>query len=97
MNKTFINITEAIIADVSQVRLSVISNVQHEELIRVNSMTELLSLPEELISWEFDGQAIIATGTLLTSPGQVVGCRAEYQHLSLSEHKCVCVSGHSTM
>lgn len=32
---------------------------------RLNSMTELCSLPEELISWwELDGQAIIATGTL---------------------------------
>lgn len=60
--------------------LRVISNVQHEEAIGVNSMTELLSLPEELISWEFDGQAIIATGTLLTSLGQVAGCSAEYQH-----------------
>lgn len=38
------------------------------------------SLWEELIRQEFDGQAIIATGTLLTSLGQVVGCRAEYQH-----------------
>lgn len=46
----------------------------------MNSMTELLSLPEELISWEFDGQAIIATGILLTSLGQVKGCGAEYQH-----------------
>lgn len=39
-----------------------------------------LSLPEELISWEFDSQAIIATGTLLTNPGQVVGRKAEYWH-----------------
>lgn len=46
----------------------------------MNSMTEFLSLPEELISREFDGQAIIATGTLLTSLGQVAGWRAEYQH-----------------
>lgn len=45
----------------------------------MNSMTELPSLPEELISWEFDGQAIIATGTLLTSQGQVAGCSAEYE------------------
>lgn len=62
------------------VGLRVISNVQHEEAIGVNSMTELFSLPEELISWEFDGQAIIATGTLLTSLGQVAGCSAEYKH-----------------
>lgn len=48
-------------------------------------MTELLSLPEELISWEFDGQAIIATGTLLTSLGQVAGCRAEYQHGTVAQ------------
>lgn len=43
-------------------------------------MTELGALLEELISWEFDGQAIIATGTLLTSLGQVAGCGVEYQH-----------------
>ena len=55
-------------------------NVQHEEAIGVNSMTELGALLEELISWEFDGQAIIATGTLLTSLGQVAGCGVEYQH-----------------
>ena len=81
-NKLCINVTQAITRDV---RLCVISSVQHEEAIGVNSMTELLSLPEELISWEFDGQAIIATGTLLTSLGQVAGCRAEYQHSA--EHK----------
>lgn len=63
-------------------RPGVISNVQHGKPIGVNSMTKLLSLPEELISWEFDGQAIIATGFLLTSLGQVAGCRAEYQQTS---------------
>lgn len=50
----------------------------------MNSMTEALSLslslPQELIGREFDGQAIIATGTLLTSPRQVAGYRVEYQH-----------------
>lgn len=50
----------------------------------MNSMTELGALPEELISWEFDGQAIIATGTLLTSLGQVAGCSAEYQHSTVA-------------
>lgn len=52
---------------------SVISNVQHEEVIRGEFNDRAPLLPEELISWEFDGQAIIATGTLLTSPGQVAG------------------------
>lgn len=59
---------------------SVISNVQHEEVIRGEFNDRAPLLPEELISWEFDGQAIIATGTLLTSPGQVAGWGAEYQH-----------------
>lgn len=59
---------------------SVISDVQHGEAIGVNSMTERFSPPEELISQECDGQAIIATGTLLSSLGQLAGCSEEYKH-----------------
>lgn len=58
----------------------VISDVQHGEAIGVNSMTERFSPPEELISQECDGQAIIATGTLLSSLGQLAGCSEEYKH-----------------
>lgn len=55
----------------------VISVVQHGEAIGV---TERFSPPEELISQECDGQAIIATGALLTSLGQVAGCSEESKH-----------------
>lgn len=48
--------------------------------IGVNSMTERSSPPEELISQECDGQAIIATGTLFSSLGLLAGCREEYKH-----------------
>lgn len=58
----------------------VISVVQHGEEIGVNSMTERFLPPEELISQECDGQAIIATGALLTSLGQVTRCREESKH-----------------
>lgn len=61
-------------------RAGVISVVQHGEAIGVNSATERLSPPEELISQECDGQAIIATGALLTSLGQVAGCGEESKH-----------------
>lgn len=50
------------------------------EAIGVNSMTERFWSPEELISQECDGQAIIATGTLLSSLGQLAGCSGEYKH-----------------
>lgn len=46
----------------------------------MNSMTERFSPPQELISQECDGQAIIATGTLLSSLGQLAGCSEEYKH-----------------
>lgn len=59
--------------------LCVISNIQRGA-DGVNPMTALHSLPQEPISWECDGQAIIARGTMLTSLGQVAGCRAEYKH-----------------
>lgn len=58
----------------------VISDVQHGEAIGVNSMTERFSPPERLISQECDGQAIIATGTLLSSLGQLAGGSGEYKH-----------------
>lgn len=58
----------------------VIADVQHGEAIGVNSMTERFSPPEELISQECDGQAIIATGTFLSSLGQLAGCSGEYKH-----------------
>lgn len=58
----------------------VISVVQRGEAIGVNSVTERFSPPEELISPECDGQAIIATGALLTSLGRVAGCGEESKH-----------------
>lgn len=54
--------------------------VQHGEAMGVKSMTERFLPPEELISQECDGRAIIATGALLTSLGQVAGCREESKH-----------------
>lgn len=57
----------------------VISDVQRGEAIGVKSMTERLSPPEELISQDCDGQAIIATGTLLSSLGRLAGCGEEYK------------------
>lgn len=58
----------------------VIWDVQHGEAMGVNSMTERFSPPEELISQECDGQAIIATGTLFSSLGLLAGCGEEYKH-----------------
>lgn len=46
----------------------------------MNSMTERFLPPEELISQECDGRAIIATGALLTRLGQVAGCSDESKH-----------------
>lgn len=43
----------------------------------MNSMTERFLPPQELISQDSDGRAIIATGALLTSLGQVAGCSEE--------------------
>lgn len=43
----------------------------------MNSMTERFLPPQELISQDSDGRAIIATGALFTSPGQVAGCSEE--------------------
>lgn len=50
----------------------------------MNSMTERFLPPEELISQECDGRAIIATGALLTSLGQVAGCSEESKHVAVA-------------